>query len=297
VSPHVPHGLDHIVHTVRDLDAAGEFYRRAGFTVGARNRHDWGTHNRIVQLKNCFIELLEVAEPEKIVAHGPRAFSFGAFHRDYARTHEGLAMLLLGSVDADKDARAFEAAGISEFDVFNFAREGKKPDGTPVRLAFSLVFARDAKSPDLGAGLCQHHFPENFWNTAFQVHANGALAVRGVEMVAGNPADHHVFLEAFAGQRALHASSVGIKADVGNGEIEIMTPVAFGDRFGIRPAADREGATLNGLRFAVADLGETSATLTLGGIAAQSHGALLIVPTDEAFGAVLIFESAGASVR
>jgi catechol 2,3-dioxygenase-like lactoylglutathione lyase family enzyme len=33
------HGLDHIVHAVRDLDAAAEFYARAGFTVVARNRH------------------------------------------------------------------------------------------------------------------------------------------------------------------------------------------------------------------------------------------------------------------
>jgi Glyoxalase-like domain len=35
----MPHGLDHFVHAVRDLDAAAEFYSRAGFTVGARNRH------------------------------------------------------------------------------------------------------------------------------------------------------------------------------------------------------------------------------------------------------------------
>jgi catechol 2,3-dioxygenase-like lactoylglutathione lyase family enzyme len=43
-------GLDHIVHAVRDLDAAAELYRSLGFTVGARNRHPWGTHNIIVQL-------------------------------------------------------------------------------------------------------------------------------------------------------------------------------------------------------------------------------------------------------
>ena len=125
----MPHGLDHIVHAVRDLDAAGEFYRRAGFTVGARNRHPWGTHNRIVQLKHCFVEILEVAEPRKIAPRAVRSFSFGAFNRDFLRERQGFSMLILGSRDAVADGRSFEASGISSSDVFDFAREGEKPDG------------------------------------------------------------------------------------------------------------------------------------------------------------------------
>src|ERR1700732_2645392 len=144
----MPHGLDHIVHAVRDLDAAAEFYGRAGFTVGVRNRHPWGTHNRIVQLKNCYIEILEVAEPEKIVPHGVRAFSFGAFNRDFIAQRQGFSMLILNSGNANEDARLFEAAGIGGFEVFDFAREGRKPDGTEVRLAFSLAFAVDPASPN-----------------------------------------------------------------------------------------------------------------------------------------------------
>ena len=93
----MPHGLDHIVHAVRDVDAAADFYVRAGFTVGGRNRHPWGTHNRIVQLKNCYIEILEVAEPAKIVPHAARFFSFGAFNRDFLAHREGFSMLLLNS--------------------------------------------------------------------------------------------------------------------------------------------------------------------------------------------------------
>ena len=34
--------------------------------MGARNRHPWGTHNHIVQLPGFFVELLTVAEPEKL---------------------------------------------------------------------------------------------------------------------------------------------------------------------------------------------------------------------------------------
>ena len=48
-------GLDHIVHAVRDLDAAAALYQRLGFQVGARNAHPWGTHNHIVQMPGFFI--------------------------------------------------------------------------------------------------------------------------------------------------------------------------------------------------------------------------------------------------
>ncbi|RYE71196.1 MAG: VOC family protein, partial [Hyphomicrobiales bacterium] len=51
-------GLDHLVIGVADLDAAGAFYDDLGFRVGARNRHPWGTENRIVQFPGAFLELI-----------------------------------------------------------------------------------------------------------------------------------------------------------------------------------------------------------------------------------------------
>jgi hypothetical protein len=289
----MPHGLDHIVHAVRDLDAAADFYSRAGFSVGARNRHPWGTHNRIVQLKNCFIEILEVAEPEKIAPHGTRAFSFGRFNRDFLSLREGLSMLILNSRNASEDARDFEAAGIGGFEVFDFTREGKKPDGTQVKLAFSLIFARDPASPDLGFAACQHHFPENFWDPAFQIHANRAQTVPGVAFVAENPTDHHIFLKAFTGVSDLHSSSIGVKARTENGDIEIMEQIAFRDQFGISPEVRGEGMTLNALRLVVADIAQAERLLDASGIASRRHVGRLVIPPDVAHGATLIFETAG----
>ena len=280
------------MHTVRDLDAAGEFYRRAGFTVGARNRHPWGTHNRIVQLKHCFVEILEVAEPRKIAPRAVRSFSFGAFNRDFLRERQGFSMLILGSRDAVADGRWFEASGISTFDVLDFAREGKKPDGTSVKLAFSLAFATDPISPNLGFAVCQQHFPENFWDPAFQIHANGATRVPGVVMVADNPTDHHVFLKAFTGVSDLHSSSIGVRVRTENGDIEIVEPVAFRDQFGLSPEVSGDGMTLNAVRFEVADIGRVEAALKTNGIAAERHVGRLVVPPDLAFGATLIFETA-----
>ena len=288
----MPHGLDHIVHAVRDLDAAAEFYARAGFTVGARNRHAWGTHNRIVQLKNCYIELLEVAEPEKIPPHSGQSFSFGAYHRDFLAQQQGLAMLVLNSSNAIDDARSFEAAGIGNSKVFDFGREGTRPDGTPVKLAFSLAFASDPASPNVRFAVCQHHFPENFWDPAFQTHANGVQAVPGVALVAENPAQHHIFLKALTGVSDLHASSTGIIARTENGEVAIMQPVSFRDRFCGEPQVKGEGMTLNALRFEVGDIGDVEALHRHGGIASKHHAGRLVVSPGVAHGATLIFEAA-----
>ena len=99
-------GLDHIVHAVRDLDAAAAFYRRLGFTVGARNTHPWGTHNHIVQLPGFFVELLTVAEPEKLGDEGFAAL-FGGFNQAFLKSHEGLSCLMLESQDAAADCARF----------------------------------------------------------------------------------------------------------------------------------------------------------------------------------------------
>jgi len=286
----MPHGLDHVVHAVRNLDAAADFYARAGFLVSGRNRHPWGTHNRIVQLENCYIEILEVAEPEKIVPHRPRFFSFGAFNQDFLARREGFSMLLLNSRDAAADARSFEASGIGAFDVFDFGREGKRPDGSTAKLAFSLAFAAEPNSPDLRLAVCQHHYPENFWNPAFQTHVNGAQRVSGVVMIANHPARHGEFLKAYTGAGEVTSKAVGISVHSENGDIEVMEPSAARDRFGIPVNADGEAITLNAMRFAVADLAATEALHRQNGVAAPRQGELLVVPPDDAFGATLIFE-------
>ncbi|HEY0330789.1 MAG TPA: VOC family protein [Rhodopseudomonas sp.] len=286
----MPRGLDHIVHAVHDLDAAAAFYQRAGFQVGGRNVHPWGTHNRIVQLKDFFIEILTVAEPDKLVSHGPRDFSFGAFHRDYLAHRQGLSMLLLQSRDAAADARDFAAAGFGDFNVFDFARDGRRPDGSVAKLAFSLAFAVDPAPPDAGFAVCQHHVPENFWNAAFQRHDNGARTALAAVLVADNPSDHHIFLSALSGVRDLHSSSIGVAARSPHGNIEIMEPVSFRDQFGVMPATAGEGARFAGLRLAVDDVAAVERLWQGNGLAFTRRGERLVLSPDVAFGATLIFE-------
>src|SRR4029453_11558386 len=216
----MPRGIDHVVHAVRDLEAAAELYRRLGFSVGARNQHSWGTHNHLVQLPGFFVELLTVAEPEKLGSDGFSAL-FGTFNRVFLKDQEGLSLLILESNDAATDAARFRSAGIGVSDAMRFEREGKRPDGAAVKVGFSLAFARDAKAAAVGFAVSQQHFPENFWDPAFQQHGNTASGIEAAVLVAENPSEHRAFLSAFAGARDLSVTSSGITASTPRGEISV----------------------------------------------------------------------------
>jgi hypothetical protein len=284
-------GIDHVVHAVHDLDAAAALYRALGFQVGARNRHppSWGTQNHIVQLPGCFVELLTVAEPEHIAPHGPRFFSFGAFNRDALARGQGLSMLALEGCDATADAQHFRNEGIGDFEVFDFEREARRPDGSPIKVAFSLAFARDPDAREIGFFTCRHRFPENFWNPAFQIHPNTADGIAGVVMVAANPSDHRAFLTAFTGTETA-VTVAGLTATTPRGEIQVMQPAAFEHRFGGQPPDVAAGARLAALRFAVRDPGAVAAALRDAGVAARQCGQGLVIGPRSAMGATLVFE-------
>ena len=286
-------GLDHIVHAVRDLDAAADFYRRAGFTVSARNVHPWGTHNHVVQFPGFFIEVLTVGEPgklhEKPHAEG-LARVFGIANRDFIARGEGFSMLALESRDIDADAEDFQRHGIGMSQALPFTRDAKLPDGSTVTVGFTLAFARDAMSPGTSFFAIQHRDPAMFYKKELQQHANGASGVLGAVLVADNPADHHIFLGAVTGVRDLHSSSIGVTAPTPRGDVEIMEAVSFRDQFGTVPNLDGEGAALKGLRLNVPDLAATERALASGGIVSHRHVGRLVVPPEAAFGATLIFE-------
>lgn len=287
-------GLDHIVHAVRDLDAAAEFYSRAGFTVGARNTHPWGTANRLVQLAGFFVEILTVADEAQLArdtAHADLARLFGAFNRDVIRRGDGFSTLILESRAVAADVSLFAGAGIGCSGELRFSREGKKPDGAPVTVGFSLGFVRDEMSPHVAFAVMQQRNPDAFWNSEYQSHDNTARAVLGAVLVADNPTDHHIFLSAFTGERELRSTSSGVVAQTPRGDVEVLEPVALRDRFGIEVPADADGMKLSGLRLGVGSLEACEAALGRGGVAVRRHLNSLVIEPSAAFGATLIFEA------
>jgi hypothetical protein len=285
-------GIDHVVHSVHDLDAAAALYRALGFQVGARNRHppSWGTQNHIVQLGDCFLELLALADQTHVAPHAPRYFSFGAFHRDALARGQGLSMLALESRDAHADALAFRETGIGDFATFDFERKARRPDGTAIKVAFSLAFASNPNAAEIGFFTCQHRFPKNFWNPAFQVHSNTAATFPGIVMVAAQPSDLGKFLSAFAESSKVIDTPAGIVVKTPRGDIQVTTPAAFENAFGVPSPDDANSARLAALRIGMRDLAAAATVLNGSGFPVGEFEGKLIVGPRSAMGATLIFE-------
>lgn len=283
-------GLDHVVHLVRDLDAAGEVYDLLGFTVGARNRHPWGTENRIIQTPGFFIELLQVVEPEKIPpAEGP-FFSFGAFNQSFLETKgEGLSMLVLEGSNPVTEKAAFDADGFGGFDLFDFSRNARLPDGEEVEVGFTLAFATDRASPDFAAFTCTQRKPENFWSPNLQRHSNQVSSVLGVVLVADVPAQHQAFIETLTGCPLRRALDTWFLAETPRGVVDVMSRALFTERYGV-PAPGGEGLRLAAVRFATSGAPTLRRALAARRMLEEAIEGIVVVPPRAALGATLVFE-------
>lgn len=288
----MPRGIDHLVLASRDIDSQADLYRRLGFTVGARNRHPWGTLNQIVQFPGCFLELI-TTEPgfERPPPDQPVA-AFAGFLAGYLDRREGLAMLVLESRDAKADHADFAAEGIGKGDTFHFARKGRRPDGSEVDVAFTLAFAASPDIPEQGFFVCQQHFPENFWNPAFQSHPNRVAGVSAFVMVAADPEEHVPFLQAFAGSGASHRITAGRAIETGRGRIEIVTEAGLRALVG-SGAGDlgASGPAFAAVRFASDDLAATRRALEDGRVPVTEIHGRLVVGAAAAHGVALVFEA------
>jgi hypothetical protein len=280
----MPRAIDHLVIAAHNLDQQATLYRRLGFQVGARNRHPWGTENHIIQFDGAFLELIGLGAgfvaPE---AHSP-VYPFAGYLAEYLAHREGMAMMVLRSLGAEADRRRFAAAGIGDFPRFDFARKGRRPDGSEVEVAFSLAFAASRALAEAGFFVCQQHFPENFWSRAAQLHPNGASGVAGLTIVSDRPAEATPFLSAFLEAPARPIAG-GAAFALDGAALECVTPAAFAARYGA-PAA---GPGLAAMRVAVADLGAAERLIGANGIALRRHAGTAVIDAAAAFGALIAF--------
>lgn len=288
-------GIDHLVLCVDDLEAAEGFYRRLGFTTTPRAAHPFGTGNVLAQLQGNYIELLSVVAPGKIVPAAPGGFSFGAFNQAFLETRPGFSMLALASDDARRDHAEFVAKGLDTYPPFDFARQATLPDGRRATVAFSLVFVTDARMPTAAFFVCQHHTPEHFWKPDYQRHANGAVAVNEVVMVAAEPESLADLFSRLHGRDAVTVEPGRLAVATGRAGVTVLSPARCGERFPVGMIA-RAPATpyFVGYRVAVADLDRAAAVLQKNAVAFRTDAGRLQVGPAAAFGAVVEFAAEDA---
>lgn len=198
-------------------------------------------------------------------------------------------MIALGSADAERDTAQFTSSGIGPFDTFSFEREGRQPDGTVIRVAFSLAFAHDPAAPGIGFFVCQHHHPENFWSDRFQSHQNGATGLHSVTMVSPEPSQHERFLAAFTNAEA-GALGSGLSFSLARERIDVITPDDAAALLGSISAPEARPA-LVAYSVAVPDIALQARRLTAAKIPFSQGAGRLVVPASAARGVAIVFVS------
>jgi len=216
-------GIDHVAVVVNDLSAAAARFEALGFTTTPRAYHPWGTANHLVQFGRSFIEIVGIADADKLIPHSAGAFSFSAHARDYLAERQGMAMLVLSSRDAEADAKAWQAAGLATYEPVYFERQATLPSGEQVKVAFTVAFTTDERLPACAFFVCQQFFPEHFWKPHYQQHANGARNIGAAILgVHEEPAQYRDFLEAYTGGASVSMDN-GVSAALACGRVEVVS--------------------------------------------------------------------------
>ena len=123
-------GADHVVVTVRDLDAAAAQWQRLGFTVSPRGLHSplMGTANYTIMFGEDYLELLGVvAETEQ---NKPT--------RDLLEVSEGIERTAFTTDDAAAGAADLKARGLTPLGPVHFGRPVDLPGGGKGEARFNV---------------------------------------------------------------------------------------------------------------------------------------------------------------
>jgi hypothetical protein len=163
-------------------------------------------------------------------------------------------MLVLDSADARADIAQYRARGLKTYELFEFSRRAKLASGEEASVGFALAFVSCPQMPQGGFFTCQQHAPQHFWQAAYQHHANDALTVTEVAIVAERPEELKGFLEGFTGVRG-ETSGGGFRIRTARGDITVQTRRDFERTYGVASPEPSEGPRFAGYSVALQDNG------------------------------------------
>ena len=283
-------GIDHVVLCVSSLERARAFYASLGFKLTPTALHPFGTANSLVQLNGNFIELLEVADASLIHPPEPGHFSFAYHNKSFLERGEGCSMLVFEGHDARADQAEFRLKKMDTYEPFDFSRAAKLPGGEAVTVGFSLAFVTHPEMPHTAFFTCQQHAPEHFWKGEYQTHDNTAHLIASAVMLAEYPHRYAEFFRALQGTDAVTETASGLRVVTARGDVQIMHPQAFRERFAAEDAPEHVSEPyFHAMVIEVADLGAVAGLVRANGVKVQQSAQMVRVPAALAFGCDIVF--------
>ena len=273
-------GVDHSIVGVRDLEAARARYESLGFTVTPRGKHiGWATANYCIMFAQDYIELLGIVEPGGYAA---------GLEEILADRGEGLLKLALRSDDAGATHEFLARLGLVSEPVKDLARELEAPEGT-VLPEFRLVHPQADAMPGLSGFVCQHLTRDLVWRPEWCAHRNGATGVASYAILADDPV---ALAEGWA--RIFGADAVGLEGswltvETGTARLDFMSWDALAQEFDDIELSQPRAGGIAGMTVAVKDLVAAATCLAEAGVACIRTDKGLVVPPEDACGAVVAF--------
>lgn len=174
-------GLDHVVILAHSLDAAAENWRGLGFTLAPLGVHTavTGTANHTIMLGDDYLELIGV------VAETERNLPSREFLK---RRGEGIERVAFTTSSAADGVAEIKARGLAGTGPFDFGRPVDLPDGRKTQARFrTFLWPVDERPGALRIFACEHLTREAVWIPELTRHANTAVRIDRVEMVAHDP--------------------------------------------------------------------------------------------------------------
>lgn len=271
-------GVDHVMITVRDLDAAAETWRRLGFTVSPRGTHSphLGSGNYTIMFGEDYLELLGIlAETE----HNKPM-------RDFLREREGVERIAFTTDDAAAGVKEVQARGFNADGPVHFGRPVDLPEGAVGEARFNVFrWPLDQAPGGIRIFACEHLTRDTVWVPAWQTHANGTQRILRIEVLTGDPAAAAAQLgrlidrPAVADGDAYRVASGGTRAD-----FLFYDAAGFARRYPdpVRQGAAPEGAVA--LVLATSDIEAAGKALGTSGV---PHGAAVSAAADAANGIIV----------
>ena len=284
--------LDHLVMPVLDLATARRRFESLGFTVAPDGVHPFGTANCCIYFPGgVFMEPLAVVDPALATAAAAAGNVFVSHDRLFrsAMGEEGLSAVVMSTDDARADHARFVASGLSAGDVLDFSRPFTDHSGRTGTASFRLAFARSPDIRELLVFACERIGVPNVDRAALERHGNGVTGIVSVVFSADEPAAFASLLSLAGAQP--ESVEGGFAYQLPNGRIEVMSPTAAADRYGI--AANGKGIEPGSVVFAVGDLEATARRFRDGGVSFQESPTVLRVTPGPGQGVDFVFVEAG----